>query len=79
MKFRSLEDVLKTLKTYRMTSTSKRDRLFRYIKRGELQSAVKKCGEEVHRSLETFKVRTPVFELIDSDESGRSHFKLNRL
>jgi hypothetical protein len=79
MKFRSLKDVLKTLETYRMTSARKRDRIFRFIKRGELQSAVKKCGEDVQRSLETFKVRPSVFKLINSDGSGRSHFKLNRL
>jgi hypothetical protein len=62
-----------------MTSTRKRDRFFRMLNRGELQRAVKKCGEDVHRSLETFKVCMHVFKFINSDGSGRSRFKLNKL
>jgi hypothetical protein len=59
-KYRSLEDVLLTLNACKMTSTRKRDRFARILKRGELQRAVKKCGQ----SLETFKVRTAALKLI---------------
>jgi hypothetical protein len=57
IKYRSLADVLDTLDTCKMTSTRKRDRIFRFLKRGALERAVQKCGADVRRSLETFKVR----------------------
>jgi hypothetical protein len=43
-----------------MNSARKRDRLVLFIKRGALEEAVQKCGADFRRSLETFKVRTPI-------------------
>jgi hypothetical protein len=73
-KNRSLADVLENLDACKMTSTHKRDRISRYIKRGALVRAVRKCGADVRRSLETFRVRVCVFKLAHSDGSGRLRF-----
>jgi hypothetical protein len=43
-----------------MTSNRKRDRFFRFLKRDALLKAVQKCGTDVRRSLETFKVNGPL-------------------
>jgi hypothetical protein len=62
MKCRSLADVLDKLNACKMNSTRKRDYVIRFIKRGALERAVQKCGTDVRRSLEIFKVCTLVFQ-----------------
>jgi hypothetical protein len=56
-----MADVLEMLDACKVTSTRKRDRLLRFLKRGALEKAVQKCGADVRRSLETFKVNESLF------------------
>ena len=53
---RSLADVLDKLNACKINSTRKRDHFKRFIKRGALEKEVLKCGADVRRFLETFKV-----------------------
>jgi hypothetical protein len=62
--YRSLVDVLDALDACKMNSIRKRDRFFRFLKRGTLEREVQRCGADVRRSMETFKVCTPIHRFI---------------
>jgi hypothetical protein len=68
--------VLDKLDACKMTSTRNRDRFFRFLKRGALEKEVQKCGADIRRSFETFKVCALILAFIDSDGFGRLRFKL---
>ena len=57
-------DVLEMLDACKISSTRKRDRFFHFLKRGALEKAVQKCGADVRRSLETFKVKRILAQIL---------------
>jgi hypothetical protein len=53
---RALENVLDKLNACKMDSARIGDRVLRFVKRGELASAVDKCSADITHSLEEFRV-----------------------
>jgi hypothetical protein len=65
----ALENVLDKLNACKMDSNSLGDRLLRFVKRGELASAVDKCGADTTQSLEDFRVCVHRFVRLNSNQS----------